>query len=385
VNIATRSVHSQLNRLILVRLPLALPPCTSSPSIYAYGLLHIAPIYITFESIWQAILDSPHLSTTPDQKIVLDSDRGEILVQDSKLARAARLCPRVHSMLFHLRLPGLLRSQHLRADIRDLTRLSESEIQDQLEAISRNGKLAEFITHTRKAVQMNPHIILAYAWVFYMALFSGGRYLRAALVEAGGEGAGFWKLDPSPASSCPIFEKPSRPWRSNRSELEEHIVSRSSILSAFRSENGISRTMLGLQFFHFHGEEDGEDIKVEFKKRFVEAEALLSCGEKESIIAEAKRIFSFMVEVVLDLDMAVDAQKERLEGKGDSQQISMNATAVLHGHLLQKKPLASKTKEEFKLGIARFTKNLGSAWTKLLTSLVPMVLCIILTFWYYGL
>jgi hypothetical protein len=251
--------------------------------------------------------------------------------------------------------------------------------------ISRDGKLAEFITHTRKAVQMNPHIILAYAWVFYMALFSGGRYLRAALVEAGGEGAGFWKLDPSPASSCPNLEKSTRPWRSNQSELDEHAVSRSSILSASRSENGLSRIVPGLQFFHFLGEEDGEDIKVEFKKRFVEAEALLSCGEQESIIAEAKRIFSFMVEVVLDLDKVVDAQKERLEGKEDSQQISIDATAVLHGHLLQKKPLASKTEEEFKLGIAKNTKNLGSAWMKLLTSIVPIFLCIVLTLWYYGL
>ncbi len=295
------------------------------------------------------------------------------------------LCPRVHSMLFHLRLPGLLRSPYLRADIRDLTRISESEIQDELDAISRNGKLAEFITHTRKAVQMNPLVILAYAWVFYMALFSGGRHLRAALVEAGGEGACFWNVDSSPASSCPTLEKSTRPCRSNQSELDKHSVSRPTILSASRSENGLSRTIPGLQFFSFIGEEDGEDIKVEFKKRFVEAEALLSCGEKESIIDEAKRIFSFMVEVVLDLDKVVDAQKERLGRKGDSQQIFTNATAVLHGHLLQKKPLASKAKGEYKLGIAKNTKNLGSAWTKLLTSLVLMVLCIVLTLWYCGL
>jgi heme oxygenase len=304
-------------------------------------------------------------------------------VRATPVARGARLCHRVHSMLFHLRLPGLLRSHYLRADIRHLTRLSESGVQDQLDVISRNGKLAEFITHIRKAVQMNPHIILAYAWVFYMALFSGGRYLRAALVEAGGERAGFWKLDPSPASSCPIFGKSTHPWRSNQSKLDEHAVSRS-FISASRSENDLSRTMPGLQFFHFPGDEDGEDIKVEFKKRFVEAEALLSCGEKENIIVEAKRIFSFMVEVVLDLDKLVDAQKERLDGKGDSQQISMNFTAVLHGHLLQKEPLASKTKE-FKLGIAKKTKNQGSAWIKLLTSLIPMVLCLALTLWYYGL
>lgn len=354
-------------------------------------------MYITFESLWQAILDSPNLSTTPDQRIALDSDRGKLFVQHSKcvpgatdvrakpVARGPRLCPRIHSMLFHLRLPGLLRSHYLRADIRDLTSLSESEFQDQLDTISRNGKLAEFITHTRKAVQLNPHIILAYAWVFYMALFSGGRYLRAILAEAGGEGAGFWNLGPSPASSCPILENFTRPWRSNQSELDEHAVSRSSILSTSRSENDISRTRPGLQFFHFPGEEDGEDIKVEFKKRFVEAEALLSCGEKEHIVAEAKRIFSFMVEVVLDLDKLVDAQKERLEGKGDSQQISMNATAVLHGHLPPKKPIASKTQKKFNLGIAKNPERQGSALTKLLTSLVPMVLCIVLTLWYYEL
>jgi heme oxygenase len=378
-----------------VRLPLALPPYTSSPAIYAYGLLHVAPIYITFESLWQATLDSPQLSSTPDQKTVLDSDREEVFVQDSKcmpgatdvrakpVARGASLCSRVHSMLFHLRLPGLLRSQYLRADIRDLTKLSESEIQDQLDAISRNSKLAEFITHTRKAVKLNPHILLAYAWVFYMALFSGGRYLRAVLVEAGGEGADFWNLDPSPASSCPVLENSTRRWRSNETELDEHAVSRPPTLSTSQSENGLSRTMPGLQFFNFPGNEDGEDIKNEFKKRFVEAEALLSCGEKENIIAEAERIFSFMAEVVLDLDKLVDAQKKRLEGRGNLQQILMNTTTILHEHLLQKKPPASKTKEEIKLGIAKNTENMGSAWMKFSPFIVPIVICIVLALLYY--
>ena len=59
----------------------------------------------------------------------------------------------------------------------------------------------------------------------------------------------------------------------------------------------------GLQFFNFAGDEDGEGIKLEFKKRFKEVEALLTSGEKEDIITEAEYIFKFMVEIVNELDV----------------------------------------------------------------------------------
>jgi len=66
----------------------------------------------------------------------------------------------------------------------------------------------------------------------------------------------------------------------------------------------------GLQFFNFVGDEDGEDIKIEFKKRITEAELLLTQGEKKDIIAEAHHIFKFMVELIGDLDVVMGMQDE---------------------------------------------------------------------------
>ncbi|KAJ4187181.1 hypothetical protein NW755_007274 [Fusarium falciforme] len=56
---ATRGIHAKLNKLIIARLPLALPPRAQDPALYISGLLHITPIYMTFEALWRDILDSP--------------------------------------------------------------------------------------------------------------------------------------------------------------------------------------------------------------------------------------------------------------------------------------------------------------------------------------
>jgi heme oxygenase len=305
--------------------------------------------------------------------------------QAAPVAGQSKVYARIHSLLSHLHLPGLLRAQRLRDDTKDLTGMSESEVQDQLDALSRNGRLAEFVTHIRKSVKSNPHVLMAYAWVFYMALFSGGRYLRAVLMEAGGERAEFWNRDPSPVYPCSITDNATRPWRSNKYELDEDAASQSSSLSASQSENAVPRVMPGLHFFNFAGDEDGEDIKVEFKKRFMEAETLLTRVEKENIITEAEQVFNFMVEVVLDLDKVMDARKDSLRGRGDLQYVPpVDVATVPHEKLLKKTPHFSVILENMELGGAKDTKELGSTWTNWLTSLVPVVLCIVLTSWYCG-
>jgi hypothetical protein len=223
---------------------------------------------------------------------------------------------------------------------------------------------------------------MAYAWVFYMALFSGGRYLRAALMEAGGKRAEFWNRDPSPMYPCPITDSATRPWRSNKSELDGRAASQSSPFLACQSENDVPKMMPGLQFFNFAGDEDGEDIKVEFKKRFIEAENLLTRGEKENIITEAEHVFTFMIEVILDLDKFMDARKDNLMG-GLHYIPPMDIATVLYEKLPKKTSPSTVMQEKMELGSAKNIKKLGSAWTKWWTSLLPMVLCIILTSWYY--
>jgi heme oxygenase len=193
-----------------------------------------------------------------------------------------------------------LRSERLQSDIKSLSGTSEEEIEEQLHNISQNGIASKFIEHTTEAVTANPHILLAYVWVLYMALFSGGRYLRASLQKAGPE---FWSKSPSHTHLDP---PPENAFRSEGSQSLEDLDPLQIKISLDRrkssSESLAPGSTRGLQFFHFDGEEDGEDIKREFKKRFAEADVLLSEGEKDDIVQEAQHIFTYMVEMVGELD-----------------------------------------------------------------------------------
>lgn len=364
INIFTRPIHSQLNRLILARLPLALPPYTTNPSTYISGLLHIAPIYITFETLWQTTLDASCLPTTlkPSFEVGLDACDPSLPLVDSKrplilphtnipiLVHAPKVCSRTHSLLAHLRLPGLLRAGRLRADIRVLTGTPEHKIDEQLEAVSQNGRLADFVTHTKHSVETNPHVLLAYAWVLYMALFSGGRYLRASLQGAGGSGGDFWNRDPSPVRPYSVTQGNGR-HRNSRSEIYEPRGRPSSqSRSKNLSETGASRMVPGLQFFNFVGDEDGEDIKREFKKRITEAEILLTSGEKEDIINEAEMIFKFMVEMVGELDRVMgttedDIETARLAQKHPNLMTSREPVSVAQERLMRKTRTMSENLE----------------------------------------
>jgi hypothetical protein len=279
INTSTRSTHSQLNGLILARLPLALPPYTSNPSIYVFGLLHIAPFYITFESLWQKILDATSCDpTTLDRNSSREFCQCENSVETSHTTvfhssssqpshpHRAENCNRINSILSHLRLRGLLRSGRLRADIKTLSRISEQEVEEQLRKTSQTGQTSEFIAHMTKSVNKNPHILLAYAWVMYMALFAGGRYLRASLQNAGPE---FWT-----GLSLSIHKDKLHQMKSSRSTNKWEASSVPNTMEGTQSMPESETTLVTqcLQFFHFLGSEDGEDIKKEFKERFAEAE-----------------------------------------------------------------------------------------------------------------
>lgn len=323
VNSSTRSLHTQLNKLILVRLPLALPPHTTNSSKYVSGLLHIAPIYITFESLWQEILESPCLPTSLKQATVDTCEPGESKrspeTHDANTPRkesSPKVCSRTSSLLSHLLLPGLPRADRLRADIRILTGKSELKVEEQLKAISRNGELANFIAHTKASVQKNPHVLVAYAWVLYMALFSGGRYLRASLRAAGGLGKDFWDREPSPVRPH-IITRDMYEIREPDLEPTEPLGQWPRVSERGRakswSESDLPKMTPGLLFFDFAGDEDGEDIKVEFKKRVVQADLLLTPREKDDVVAEAQDIFRFMLKMVDELDTIMKTTDEDLE------------------------------------------------------------------------
>ena len=265
INLSTRSTHAQLNRLIMTRLPRALPPFASNPSTYVNGLLHIAPIYTTFELLCQL-----------------------------------KTCSKTPFILGSLPLQELWRSERLESDIKTLSGRAEEEIKEQLHHISQSGIVSKFIAHTTKAVIAHPHVLLAYTWVLYMALFSGGRYLRASLQKAG---PAFWSKSPSYTS---LDQPPNSSLQLGRprglEEIDPSHMDRSWDRTKSSSESLALGSTQGLRFFHFDGEEDGEDIKREFKTRFAEADLFLSEREKDDVIQEAQHIFIYLIEMVGELD-----------------------------------------------------------------------------------
>ncbi|KAL9616890.1 MAG: hypothetical protein Q9160_008279 [Pyrenula sp. 1 TL-2023] len=108
----------------------------------------------------------------------------------------------------------------------------------------------------------NPHNLIAYSWIMYMALFNGGRWIRGQLQSAGPT---FWGVAPD--------------------------------------DDGIDC----LSFWDFDGTEDGEDIKRDFKQRIEDITELLSDEERIDIVQEAVRIFQMCQGLVDHLDKTIDS------------------------------------------------------------------------------
>ncbi|KAF3021078.1 heme oxygenase [Neopestalotiopsis sp. 37M] len=284
INVATRSVHARLNKLIIARLPLAIPPHVNDPSNYVSGLLHITPIYATFESLWKSILDSP---ASTESNATKDDHSCEACKPSSAIHHASgsldephgpAVCSRLQSLLQHLHTTDLERVVSLKKDIAMMTGWSPELLDEQLKSATESPFLSAFVDNIRRSVQERPQVLLAYAWVLYMALFSGGRFMKASLS----------KLDPS-------F------WTAN------------TMATGSAGHDG-----LPLNFFTFDAPNDGDEIKLAFKKRLAESESLLTPEEREDVVMEAQRIFEFMVEIVGELDGVCRTDPQEQEQDNDA-------------------------------------------------------------------
>ena len=64
----------------------------------------------------------------------------------------------------------------------------------------------------------------------------------------------------------------------------------------------------GLSFWGFDGEQDGEDLRTEYKARVAGVEALLSPEERDEVVGEGVLIMGFLVEVVRELEREIPAR-----------------------------------------------------------------------------
>ncbi len=218
INAATRRLHTPLNRRILALLPLALPPENRTPLLYGYGMLQFLPIYSTFESCFRSLLESPSMP------------------------------PSTVAFLRKLHIPELERTERLQADVE---RILDHATMEGMESGASRTQQHFFIEHSCTSLNTKPHLLIAYTWILYMALFSGGRHIRACLRSAGSE---FWGLEEG-------GEPP-------------------------------------LKFWTFASINDGEDLKALYKSRILELSAELTELEREEIMAEAVEIMRWMLKLV---------------------------------------------------------------------------------------
>ncbi|KAL8950974.1 MAG: hypothetical protein Q9222_003035 [Ikaeria aurantiellina] len=121
----------------------------------------------------------------------------------------------------------------------------------------------------RDSLEQKPHLLIAYTWIFYMALFSGGRYIRSKLRAA---------FTPSSSSL-------------SQSQLDASA---------------------GLSFWDFPGDKDGEDLKVDFKARVTALSTSLTPEEKSEIADEGIKIMVALTKIVSEVAETVPVLAQSL-------------------------------------------------------------------------
>lgn len=167
---------------------------------------------------------------------------------------------------------GLWRSKDVQDDVETLEAITNIDLD-----VAQSPELQAFTEHIYNITNEKPHVLVAYAWIMYMAVFSGGRWIRQQLIDAGPD---FWGIH-------------------DESEKFNYELGRDAVS--------------GFLIFFFEGREDGEDIKDDFKKRLERAEELLTRGERDDIVSEAHTIFENCISIVEGLDRQLGTQEHLLK------------------------------------------------------------------------
>lgn len=190
---------------------------------------------------------------------------------------------------------GLWRSERLRADLEVLFGRKRHGLRTQDREKERDSNVEEFATHIHEAVERDPVVLVAYAWVMYMAIFSGGRWIRQELVNAGPEFWGGAVLSASVSNSASAAKANGKANGHIHAEQQEQELE-------------------GLSFLNFDGPLDGEDIKADFKLRLNRAEMMLTEEERRAVVTEADTIFEKCIAVVEELDRQLGTASRLAEG-----------------------------------------------------------------------
>ncbi len=176
----------------------------------------------------------------------------------------------IHCMLRNLIPSGLERSGRIERDLAALRAVH----------IPAGFYEHQYHDHIVTSTTRKPHVLIAYAWVMYMAIFSGGRHIRN---ELAGAGDAFWRKEMVKATDAPLGLHYQR-------------------MTDGGEKSNLHDAQFGYSFLSFDGEADGEDIKADFKQRLACVEDVLSPEERRDVVAEAQQVFRFSILLVREID-----------------------------------------------------------------------------------
>lgn len=122
-------------------------------TLYREGLLSFAFVFKTFEEEWASLMSSS----------------------------SSNIDPRIKTALQNLYSTPLLRTPQLTKDLQYYFGSTPYSTKAPT-TIQRTA----YVTHIRKVVAEKPHVLIAYAYNYYMALFAGGKILKYQISKAKG-------------------------------------------------------------------------------------------------------------------------------------------------------------------------------------------------------
>ncbi|KAJ4389616.1 hypothetical protein N0V93_007087 [Gnomoniopsis smithogilvyi] len=296
INASIAASHTTLNRLILDRMPRAVPPYTDNPSTYITGLLHVGAVYIAFESLWQNLLGI-HSEIAPFPYSFPFNNPEQQQQQDG----APKITARTRRVLEEAYSPTMLRAARIKADVQTMTGWSDHVFEQQLRAAGTSGRLGKLTLHIRDVVNAKPHFLLAYAYTLYLALLSGGSYIRTELMYLDRD---FWEATPTPVMPGMVECKPDKSSRPRRRQGESEDEN--------EDDDSDAPRRLPLDFLDFdpplgtNPRQQTKILKSDFKVRLAAADALLTEPERSDIVAETALIFQHLEGMVAQLDKVFD-------------------------------------------------------------------------------
>lgn len=296
-------------------MPHAVPPQADNPSTYITGLLHIGAVYIAFESLWQNVI-GVHTEIAPlPYTYPFRNDTNPNTTGLNHDATPFPVTDRIRHILETAYWPEMLRAARVKADVRAMTGWPPHVVDEQLRSAGTTGALGAFLAHIKEAVDGRPHLLLAYAYSLYLALLSGGSYIRTELMYLRTE---FWLAVPDPVrpGTIPCTGEPGG---------EQGKMRQQSTFECDPGSHGLvgqdPSVTLPLSFLDFdtplgyeNPRQQAKVLKAEFKRRFADAEQALTESERRDIVPESVVIFDYLEAVVGQLDKICSS------GAGASQQ-----------------------------------------------------------------